>query len=56
MQVDPGSGYDHNASRMVPGEVMRGHGQAAVDRLTSGHGLEQKRGITQGIYFVSHFK
>ena len=41
MHVELGSGYNRNAARMVLGEVMRDHGQAAVDQLIRVHGLEQ---------------
>jgi hypothetical protein len=33
MHAGPGSGCNRNAVRMVPGEVMRDHGQEAVDAL-----------------------
>ena len=56
MHVELGSGYNRNAARMVLGEVMRDHGQAAVDQLIRDHGLEQKWGITPGTHFESAFK
>ncbi len=56
MHVELGSGYNRNAARMVLGEVMRDHGQAAVDRLIRDHGLEQKWGIKPGTVFESAFK
>ena len=56
MHVEPGSGYYRNAARMVLGEVMRDHGQEAVDELIRAHGLEQKWGIKPGTHFESAFK
>lgn len=56
MHVGLGSGYNRNAARMVLGEVMRDHGQKAVDRLIRDHGLEQKWGIKPGTHFESAFK
>jgi hypothetical protein len=56
MHVGLGSGYNRNAARMVLGEVMRDHGQQAVDQLIRDHGLEQKWGIKPGTHFESAFK
>ena len=56
MHVELGSGYNHNAARMVLGEVMRDHGQQAVDQLIRDQGLEQKWGIQAGTHFESAFK
>ena len=56
MHVDLGSGYNRNAARMVLGEVMRDHGQGAVDQLIRDYGLEQKWGIKPGTHFESAFK
>lgn len=56
MHVDLGSGYNRNAVRMVLGEVMRDHGQQAVDQLIHDHGLEQKWQIKPGTHFESAFK
>jgi len=42
MHADPGSGYNRNTAMPVPGEVMPGHGQQAVDVLIREHGLEQQ--------------
>ncbi|MGD2052614.1 MAG: hypothetical protein PVG45_00775 [Gammaproteobacteria bacterium] len=44
MHVDPGSGYNRDAARMVPGEPVRDYG------------LEQKRQIKPGAHFESAFK
>ena len=54
MHVELGSGYNRNAARMVLGEVMRDHGQDAVDPLIRGYGLEQKRGIKPGTHLRAH--
>jgi len=56
MHVELGSVYNRNAARMVLGEVMRDHGQDAVDQLIRDYGLEQKRGIKPGTHFESAFK
>ncbi|UCB54248.1 MAG: hypothetical protein JSW45_09855 [Thiotrichales bacterium] len=56
MHVELGSGYNRNAARMVLGEVMRDHGQAAVDQLIREYGLDQKWGIQPGTHFESAFK
>jgi len=56
MHVELGSGYKRNAARMVPGEVIRDHGQDTVDQLIRDYGLEQKCGIKPGTYFESAFK
>ena len=37
-----GSGYNRNAARMVLGEVMRDHGQQAVDALIREFDLEKQ--------------
>ena len=56
MQIEPGSGYNRNAARTVPGDVMRDHDQAAVDHLIRDYGLEQKWGIKPGTHFEGAFK
>ena len=56
MHIELGSGYNRNAARMVPGEVMRDHGQDAVDQLIRDYNLEQKWGIIPGTHFESAFK
>ena len=48
MHVELGSGDNRNAARMVLGEVMRDHGQEAVDQLIRDQGLEQKWDIQPG--------
>jgi len=56
MHAELGSGYNRNAARLVLGEVMRDHGQQAVDQLIRDYGLEQKWGIKPGTHFESAFK
>ena len=56
MHVELGSGYNRNAARMVLGEVMRDHGQEAVDQLIRDYDLEQIWGIELGTHFESAFK
>ena len=56
MHVELGSGYNRNAARMVLGEVMRDHGQDAVDQLIRDYDLEQLWGIEPGTHFESAFK
>jgi len=56
MHVELGSGYNRNAARMVPGEVMRDYGQDDVDQLIRDYGLEPKWGIKPGTHFESAFK
>ena len=51
-----GSGYNRNAARMVLGEVMRDHGQQAVDQLIIEFGLEEQWGIKPGTFFETAFK
>jgi hypothetical protein len=51
-----GSGYNRNAARMVLGEVMRDHGQQAVDALIQEFDLEKQWEIKPGTVFESAFK
>ncbi len=51
-----GSGYNRNAARMVLGEVMRDHGQQAVDALIREFDLEKQWEIKPGTVFHSAFK
>ena len=48
-----GSGYNRNAARLVITEVMREHGQQAVDQLTRDLDLEQKFGFRPGTVFTT---
>ncbi len=56
MHVSLGSGYNQNAAKLVLGEVMRDHGQAAVDALIRDYGLEELWNIKPGTMFESAFK
>ena len=56
MHAGLGSGYNRNAARMVLGEVMRDHGQQAVDQLIIEFNLEQQWEIRPGTKFESAFK
>ena len=56
MHIDMGSGYNRNAARMVLGEVMRDHGQLAVDKLIRDHNLDELWDIQPGTLFKSAFK
>ena len=56
MHAGLGSGYNRNAARMVLGEVMRDHGQQAVDQLIIEFNLEQQWQIKPGTRFESAFK
>ena len=51
-QLQFGSGYNRNAVRLILGEVQREHGQAAVDGLIRGLGLEQAFGLKPGTDFA----
>jgi len=54
--VSLGSGYNRNAARLVLGEVMRVHGQQAVDNLIREFNLEPLWGIKPGTVFESQYK
>jgi len=56
MHSDLGSGYNRNVARMVLSEVMRDHGQQAVDELIREHELEAQWKIKPGTKFESAFK
>jgi hypothetical protein len=56
MHSSLGSGYNRNAAKMVLGEVMRDHGQAAVDSLIREYNLEAQWAIKPGTKFESAFK
>lgn len=56
MHSSLGSGYNRNAARMVLGEIMRDHGQQAVDSLIREYELENQWGIKPGTKFESAFK
>ena len=50
------SGYNRNAAKMVLAEVMRDHGQQAVDALIREYDLEKQWAIKPGTKFESAFK
>jgi hypothetical protein len=50
-QVSFGGGYQRNGARLVLAEVMREHGQGAVDRLIAELGLDATFGFALGEHF-----
>ena len=50
-QLQFGSGYNRNATRLILAEVQREHGQGAVDALIRELGLEEKFGLQAGTDF-----
>lgn len=56
MHAGFGSGYNRHAAQMVLGEVMRDHGQLAVDALIREFNLESQWQIKPGTVFESAFK
>ena len=56
MHKNLGSGYNQNAAKLVLGEVMRDHGQSAVDSLIREYELENLWDIKPGTKFESAFK
>lgn len=50
-QVRFGSGYNRHAVRLILGEIQRGHGQDAVDRLIIELDLQQAFGLKPGTDF-----
>lgn len=56
MHPGSSSGYNRNAARMVLGEVMRDHGQEAVDPLIREYDLEKQWEIKPGTKFTSALK
>lgn len=50
-QISLGSGYNRNAAKLILAEVMRVHGQKAVDRLIRELDLEQHFGFKPGTGF-----
>jgi hypothetical protein len=50
-QVSFGGGYQRNGARLVLAEVMREHGQEAVDRLIAELRLDDTFGFTIGEHF-----
>jgi hypothetical protein len=56
MHASLGSGYNQNAAKLVLGEVMRDHGQQAVNSLIREFDLENQWAIKPGTKFESAFK
>lgn len=52
-QVSFGGGYQRNGARLVLAEVMREHGQEAVDRLIAELGLDTTFGFAIGEQFTT---
>jgi hypothetical protein len=50
-QVSFGGGYQRNGARLILAEVMRDHGQAAVDGLIVELGLDSVFGFAVGEHF-----
>ena len=50
-QIRFGSGYNRHAVRLILGEIQRGHGQAAVDRLILELDLQQAFDLKPGTDF-----
>lgn len=51
VQVDFGGFYNGNSAKLILSEVMREHGQAAVDKLIREVGLDQAFGFEAGTLF-----
>lgn len=51
--VAMGSGYNRQAARLVMAEVMREHGQAAVDQLIHSLQLDRKFDFQPGMKFTT---
>ena len=51
VQAEMTSGYNRNAARMILADVMREHGQRAVDQFIREFGLEDKFGLKPGTRF-----
>ena len=51
IQVELASGYNRNAAKLILAEVMREHGQAAVDGLIRELGLSDIFGFEPGSVF-----
>lgn len=52
-QVSFGGGYQRNGARLILSEVMRDHGQDAVDRLIVELGLTETFGFAPGEKFTT---
>jgi len=51
--ITMGSGYNRQAARLVMAEVMREHGQGAVDQLIRALGLDSKFDFKPGMKFTT---
>jgi hypothetical protein len=51
--ITMGSGYNRQAARLVMAEVMREHGQGAVDRLIRDLELDSKFDFKPGMKFTT---
>lgn len=51
MQAGFGGGYNANSSKLILSEVMREHGQQAVDGLIAELGLDRVFGFQRGTRF-----
>ena len=51
VQLQFGGGYNRNAVRLILGEVQRGGGQGAVDRLIREVGLDKAFDLSPGTDF-----
>ena len=51
--ITMGSGYNRQAARLVMAEVMREHGQGAVDRLIRDLDLDNKFDFKPGMKFTT---
>ncbi len=54
-QVTLGSGYNRNSAKLIMGEVMREHGQQAVDRFITELNLTEAFGFKVGQVFKSAY-
>jgi hypothetical protein len=52
VQAQMGGGYNRNAARLILAEVLRGHGQSAVDGFIREFDLEQLFGFKAGTRFT----
>jgi hypothetical protein len=53
VQAQMGGGYNRNAARLILAEVMREHGQAAVDGFIREFDLEHLFGFKAGTRFTA---
>lgn len=53
VQVQMGGGYNRNAARLILAEVLREHGQPAVDGFIREFDLQQLSGFETGTRFTA---